>query len=878
MTRRQPVLALFSMMLAAVLLLQAFPAEAFKPFTHNLTGDQALKDVTADGKVTISGREYPVRPEIVSALRTWPEFYNAGVVGPDGFPDLTYGQQVIHSNRTGLWLRHMYDSAWAIQSNPSYSSQERSQVLAFAYGYLTHAAGDMWAHTLVNDFSGGVFPGVSEIEETLRRGDASLAKIALRHIVLEGYIGDATPGYDGNPDPLNVGGDISDDSTPGVAFNAPNRFIYEAMINPAARTPSGCGNGQDDDGDNVKDDGCPGSQYMVGEAEPLRGPSINYFLDLQAEIEIERAKRADLAGFTNCLGDSWGCEPLVVTIPVHTVRGLYNDLRVTHWTCTEPDGFWPWQKCITDPTDTGIIDRAIRDYLTAWVADIVEGLRHWGELNVAVTKGLFDPHTRRIAQNALCSNRGADTFENLVRRKCEEEVGTTDAVFYAVEHTYGNESFIDRYMLSMLGAPDAVGEVRKYITEVASLLQPLFDEFGLAVNPLQVPLAELEELAKDKIKEIIEERIGIDVEALAQFESSPHQWMCGNDGSGRSVSLTGGVTIRPSGLFSPAEHARLDAILGLPGDHHEIKTGIPQDCGPLRETAATSAELFAPLQNTITTAKLLLFDGKQLNAMLGDLLVHAGVLKNGTVVQTYPANESNIMFSGFSQIDSRATERVSWLRSIDSDHAWRRDGLPRFCNTGERECALDKQRNWQHNGGNGNFPVWESCLLRPGFRLLFQDWENPSDFPDLGDAPYNDAHDPLPPRSRLLVNGIETSGPSIRIGTGDLMSLSVEDSVFATGVLKLRYRLYQESAPAPAGWNALPVGGVVSVPRGASDGRWTLEFHAEDPCHTFAEDRDWDDVRPSDQLAPEPVHVQSLLLQGFDQREYIVSLPLVMRP
>ena len=79
---------------------------------HNATADQAYNDVVADGKVTIAGQEVSVRPEIVAALQAHPAYYNAGVVGPDGFPDLTFGQAVIHPVETGKWVRHILTKAW----------------------------------------------------------------------------------------------------------------------------------------------------------------------------------------------------------------------------------------------------------------------------------------------------------------------------------------------------------------------------------------------------------------------------------------------------------------------------------------------------------------------------------------------------------------------------------------------------------------------------------------------------------------------------------------------------------------------------------------------------------------------------------------------
>src|SRR5262249_23555871 len=56
--------------------------------------------------------------------------------------------------------------------------------------------------------------------------------------------------------------------------------------------------------------------------------------------------------------------------------------------------------------------------------------------------------------------------------------------------------------------------------------------------------------------------------------------------------------------------------------------------------------------------------------------------------------------------------------------------------------------NWQDlrfvAGGTGNFPVWESALLRPAFRALFKDWQNGVlQVPSLGDAPPRDLNQVL---------------------------------------------------------------------------------------------------------------------------------------
>ena len=114
-----------------------------------------------------------------------------------------------------------------------YSEEEKLQLLAWAYGYPTHIVGDIWSHTLVNEFSNGPWPELANIATY----DVSLSNV-LRHLMVEGYMADACPGYDGVGKvddeverTLLPDGDVSDDSTPQRELNAPIQFIYEAMTN-----------------------------------------------------------------------------------------------------------------------------------------------------------------------------------------------------------------------------------------------------------------------------------------------------------------------------------------------------------------------------------------------------------------------------------------------------------------------------------------------------------------------------------------------------------------------------------------------------------------------------------------------------------------------
>ena len=179
-----------------------------------------------------------MHPRIVEGIRLYPSFYYAGAVGPDGFPDITYGQRTIHPVDTGTFLARIFDMAWAAQTSPEYTEAERLQILAFAYGYATHATGDFFAHSLVNEFSEGVFPAVFDIVGGVPDGARELAN-GLRHLMMEDYFNQATPRFDANGERnLLPNGDISDDETPGIVFDAPTRFIYETLLKPFPDDPS----------------------------------------------------------------------------------------------------------------------------------------------------------------------------------------------------------------------------------------------------------------------------------------------------------------------------------------------------------------------------------------------------------------------------------------------------------------------------------------------------------------------------------------------------------------------------------------------------------------------------------------------------------------
>jgi hypothetical protein len=181
--------------LSAAIIWTPSAALAWKPSTHVSLAEVALRDALDDGRVTIwrvdprtglvVGRlgDYPVDPQILSALRAAPDRFRAGAVGPDAYPDIATGQQIIHPrvarNAAGVvtgsdaWLEHLWSRSYG---EPMTSDAVR----AFVSGYLVHAAGDIFAHSYVNHYSGGEFT-------------FDPAANAARHLVLESYIGKRAP-------------------------------------------------------------------------------------------------------------------------------------------------------------------------------------------------------------------------------------------------------------------------------------------------------------------------------------------------------------------------------------------------------------------------------------------------------------------------------------------------------------------------------------------------------------------------------------------------------------------------------------------------------------------------------------------------------------
>jgi hypothetical protein len=176
--------------------------------THLWVGQQVINDVVDDCNikiVLISGqiRNYPVSDELCNAIRSNPEAFRAGNLGPDSFPDPIVGQTTTHPGveggwATDKWLSHILNSA------------RTAEELAFAYGFVAHAAADVFAHSYVNHYAGDLFQ--------LTDGETS---VELRHFALEKYIESKTPAivHSDSEVPLSSAG-----------LSVPKRFLASALI------------------------------------------------------------------------------------------------------------------------------------------------------------------------------------------------------------------------------------------------------------------------------------------------------------------------------------------------------------------------------------------------------------------------------------------------------------------------------------------------------------------------------------------------------------------------------------------------------------------------------------------------------------------------
>ncbi len=654
----------------------------FKPFTHVAVADDVWLDAI-NGSITVEGQDYTLDSALVTALQNQKPSFLAGSIGPDGFPDPVFGQAIVHPDNTGLWLTHVLTSAWDAQTDPRYANApaEREKILAWSYGFLVHAAGDVWSHTLVNHFAGGPFP---DIGSSVPQGTVvEDVQNAVRHLAVEAYFGDATPGFDGNPDRqpvvdrdgqpvLNSQGqqDFSDDGSWGIPLDAPHQFIYDTLIAEDTIRP-------------VAD----------------QGLLLDFFFDLRGQLQqaVGAATPQVFQLSTDVLSQASTCLSLAQFDAAACARNFPADVG----------------ELLLASTRSDLISAVGIAYLRNWLDDIDQGLEHWSELGLAVTKGLFDPQAKRDYQNELCQNEGSETSQ--LRIDCEDSVGLLDVVIHEIGvDEIGDQKFFNRYLLPMMGVPEIIVDVRNVLGEIGQQFGQFLDTLTQPINPILEAVADVEQKVRafieEKAFELVEAWIGFDVQAFLDLMDNPSGMI---DLLSYDITIGGQTVSVP--LFASTAHAELDGLLGI----------THQGAGPLGDNVTFNADTFAVYKNAVTMSKLALLDGNGVDAVVR-------TLKNDPSYSFYGPRDGNIMttplagvelpnlnvFAAASQ-ESRAevqarneTALRQWLTSIDASWAWQ---TPQY--------EIENGQLVTDYGGLGNFPLYHDTAVRNDvFLTLFDDW------------------------------------------------------------------------------------------------------------------------------------------------------------
>ncbi len=198
--------------IALVLIGLAAPGMTFKIASHVSTANQVLDDIAA--QVQQGGGDYTLRfrgldlkisvKDGYDAILANPDFFRAGSLGPDAFPDMITGQMDEHSNR-GLAAKgndhRTTDVTYDLREN---SKQYRSidygmrllvqarnsgssQNIAFALGYLGHVSGDGFMHAWVNEQAKGAW------SYTDGQGLFGPLSEEIKHVASEGLVDQSMP-------------------------------------------------------------------------------------------------------------------------------------------------------------------------------------------------------------------------------------------------------------------------------------------------------------------------------------------------------------------------------------------------------------------------------------------------------------------------------------------------------------------------------------------------------------------------------------------------------------------------------------------------------------------------------------------------------------
>ncbi|WP_342349490.1 hypothetical protein [uncultured Nitrospira sp.] len=190
--------------------LAASPTHAWKIDTHIWLAKGLYEEIKQTGKVHLPIGEFPIPSDLQKAIANHEGAFLLGVLGPDTYPDMIAGQMTTHP---GVESKNVFETAATLASmvgQPLFTNAASWQTddwllwirtralatstkgpeVAFAYGYLIHAAMDMWAHTYVNLYAGDVFSLFDEQE------------VEFRHMAIESLVARTHKSY--LPEPVSL--------------------------------------------------------------------------------------------------------------------------------------------------------------------------------------------------------------------------------------------------------------------------------------------------------------------------------------------------------------------------------------------------------------------------------------------------------------------------------------------------------------------------------------------------------------------------------------------------------------------------------------------------------------------------------------------------
>lgn len=313
----------------------ASSAEAFKLKSHVIIANQVVEALEGSGDFVGLPRG-TVEQAVADAVTQHREYFRAGTLGPDVFPDMFAGQIFVHVNNmqegdesnaaipfeerlVSQWRSvdfgmYMFRRAWEYYGvHEATDRNEGLKALAFAYGYLGHMIGDGFAHSLVNEWAGGAWSYVDGQGVLFPLGEE------IKHFAVEGLIDDMI---------------VRQDDEQDLRIRAPYKFLFqlfteEVMIQKVEGGPL----------------------ESVGAAGAFAGPHY------QALVQFRDELRA-LSNHDNWTGSELGNWALDVTDQVHHILSVGTDVGnpvadVEHFFATRAELFevvleeWIWlSECI----------------------------------------------------------------------------------------------------------------------------------------------------------------------------------------------------------------------------------------------------------------------------------------------------------------------------------------------------------------------------------------------------------------------------------------------------------------------------------------------------------------------------------------------------